>query len=93
LTAPGNRIYLNAMLLLMAFYYAGWNRYFRNGRDYSLLYLPMFRIPVPLALSPVLYFVFSAGLLKSLPMMIAAILLAIGHLPVSIMKSRRIKYR
>lgn len=92
LTAPENRIYLNAMLILLAFYYAGWNRYFRGGRDYSYLYLPMFKIPIPLAVSPVLYFLLSAGLLRSIPMLIAAILLAIGHLPISYRRSRDVKH-
>jgi len=92
LTDPENRLYLNAMLLLMAFYYACWNRYFRGGRDYRYLYLPMLRIPIPLAISPVLYFVSAAGLLKSFPMLIAAVLLTVGHLPISYMKYRRIKH-
>lgn len=48
-----------------------------------LLFLPLWRIPIPMAIGPVLYFFFSAGLLKSFPMLLAASVFAIGHLPVS----------
>nr|WP_169717694.1 hypothetical protein [Sporomusa silvacetica] len=82
--------YLIAMLLLLIVYYAGWFRFFQRGRNYSLLFLPLWRIPIPMAVSPVLYFVLSAGLLKSFPMFLAALLLASGHLAISYREYRRI---
>jgi hypothetical protein len=80
------------MLLLLAIYYVGWFRFFCGGRNYGLLFLPLWRLPIPMALSPVLYFILSAELLKSIPMFLAALSLAIGHLSNSYTEYRRITH-
>ena len=76
-------VYVTAMLLLLAVYYTGWLRFFQRGRDHALLFLPLWGIPIPMAISPVLYFILAAGVLKSIPMLLAAFSLAIGHLATS----------
>ena len=40
------------MGLALAFYYAGWLRFFLRGRDYALLFRPMLGIPVPIGGQP-----------------------------------------
>ena len=78
------------MLLALAIYYAGWARYFRQGRDYALLYMPMLNIPVPLAISPVIYFGAASLLLHSFILAIVAILLGVSHIYLSLQKARRL---
>ncbi|GMB01841.1 hypothetical protein [Pelosinus sp. IPA-1] len=85
-----NRFYIIAMLLLLTVYYAGWFRFFQKGRNHMLLFLPLWHIPIPMAITPILYFFLAAGLLKSSPMFIAAFTLAIGHLPISYKEYLRI---
>lgn len=53
--------YLTCLLLLLFFYYACWLRFFRFARNYAALFLPMGHIPIPMAFSPVLFFVVSAA--------------------------------
>jgi hypothetical protein len=81
--------YLTCSFLLLFFYYTCWLRFFRF-RNYAALFLPMGHIPIPMAVSPVLFFLVSAVILHSLPMFVAAILLASGHLPLSYKKYQRI---
>jgi len=74
----------------LGFYYAGWVRFFVQGRDYSLLYRPMLGLPVPLAISPVSYFLFASLVLGSVYQAIAAVVLGVGHISISIHESHRI---
>ncbi|SET45523.1 hypothetical protein [Paenibacillus sp. NFR01] len=74
---------LQGMILSLALYYAGWLRYIRQNRDYNWLYAPMFGIPVPMAVSPVLYVLFAAAVLHSPLYLLFGALLGIGHLPLS----------
>ena len=39
------------MGLALAFYYAGWLRFFLRGRDYALLFRPIFGLSVPMAVA------------------------------------------
>jgi hypothetical protein len=72
-----------AMGLTLAFYYAGWARYLFRGRNYALLFMPTAGIPVPMAVSPVLYFLVSSVVLGSIYQAIAAVVLGIGHITIS----------
>jgi len=83
--------YLITMIVFLAVYYFCWVRFFLGGRNYTLLFMPLWRIPIPMAISPIIYFILSAILLKSIPMLIAALLLAIGHIPISYRDYQRIK--
>ncbi|MGE5654608.1 MAG: hypothetical protein ACM3ZQ_10190 [Bacillota bacterium] len=84
-----DRVLLALMVALIAFYYLGWARYFTHNGDRELLFAPMWSIPLPLAYSPVLFFMLAAGLLRSLPMFIASSLLAAGHIPLSYVEHER----
>jgi hypothetical protein len=87
--------YLISMITLLVVYYVGWFRFFFEGRNYTHLFLPLrwIPIPIPMAVCPVLYFILSAGLLKSIPMFIAALVLAFGHLAISYKEYQRIIHR
>jgi hypothetical protein len=65
----------------LAFYYAGWTRFFAGPRDYAFLFKPMLGISVPMALSPVLYFLASSIVLGSIWQAVAATILGAGHVP------------
>ena len=78
------------MGVTLGFYYAGWVRFFVQGRDYALLFKPMLGLPVPMAISPVIYFLFASLVLGSVFQTIAAAVLGVGHITISIHESRRI---
>ena len=75
----------------LGFYYAGWIRFFVQGRDYSLLYRPMIGLPVPMTISPVIYFLFASLVLGSVYQAIATVVLGVGHITISIHESHRIR--
>ncbi|SEN28855.1 hypothetical protein SAMN04487895_10153 [Paenibacillus sophorae] len=77
-------ISLIGILISLSLYYIGWIRYFGRGREYNLLFAPMIGIPVPLAVSPVLYFLFASVVLHSVYLFICGVLFAIGHIPNSL---------
>lgn len=82
---------LIVILIFLLIYYAGWFRFFYSGRVYEYLYLPLIDIPIPLALSPVVYFLYMSFLLDSTLMLISTIVFAAGHIPLSIISYRAIK--
>ncbi len=71
------------MIVCVAVYYIGWIRYFAGKRRFSLAFAPLGFIPIPMAVFPVLYFLFLSVWIKSYIFGIAAILLTAGHLPIS----------
>jgi hypothetical protein len=71
------------MTICIVIYYMLWIRYFKHNRDIIYLYLPLGKIPIPMAIFPVLAFVFAAIWGKSVLLGIASILLAIGHFKVT----------
>ncbi|MFC3746126.1 hypothetical protein [Paenibacillus sp. GCM10012306] len=84
-------ISLVGMVLALLLYYFGWGRYFRNGREYKLLYSPMLGVPVPLAISPIVYFLCASVVLHSVYMLIFSVILAVGHIPSSLREWERSK--
>lgn len=78
------------MSIFLLLYYSGWIRYFRRGRDYKLLFLPMIGIPVPLAIIPILYFICASVVLHSPLLFLSSLLFAIGHIPISLKTYQRI---
>ncbi|MBN2004660.1 MAG: hypothetical protein JXA21_14990 [Anaerolineae bacterium] len=74
---------LAVMALALVCYYLGWLRYVRRGRRYALLFAPMWGIPLPMAVMPIIYFGTAAALLRSWPLAAATLALAVGHLAVS----------
>lgn len=79
-SVTGALIVMGSALIL---YYVGWARYLTGGRRLCLLFAPMFRIPLPMAIFPILYFAGAAVLLRSLLLALAVVFLAVGHLFVS----------
>jgi len=78
------------MALALLVYYAGWARYFLRGRAYALLFKPLLGLPIPLAISPVLYFAAASVLLGSWPLALATALLGVAHIPISYRDYRRL---
>lgn len=76
-------ISLGIMAVALLVYYSGWARYFYRGRLYTLLFAPLMALPVPLAISPVLYFAAASVLLASWPLALATALLGATHIPIS----------
>ena len=81
---------LAALALALVAYYLGWLRYMRQGRRYALLFAPLWGIPLPMAVMPVIYFGAAAVLVRSWPLAAATGVFAIGHLAVSEHERRRI---
>lgn len=82
---------LIVLIIFLLIYYAGWFRFFYSGRVYEYLYLPFLDIPIPLALSPVIYFMYASFLLDSSLLLISTIIFAAGHIPLSVISYRAIK--
>ena len=76
-----------AAIIVMAgsalFYYAGWLRYYIRGGEYAWLFAPMLKIPVPMAVSPALYFLALSAAERSPVLGAAAVIFAAGHIPLS----------
>lgn len=70
-------------VVALLFYYVGWARYFVGGRRHALLFAPLAGVPVPLAISPIVYLLGASALLGSWPLAVATLVLASAHLPIS----------
>jgi hypothetical protein len=88
-TENRQKVLLLMMILSLAVYYIGWIRFLAKGREYALLYSPLVFIPIPLAISPLVYFACAAILMKSFLFAAALVLLAAGHVPISYREFRR----
>jgi hypothetical protein len=78
------------MALALVCYYIGWLRYLQQGQRYALLFTPLWGIPLPMAVMPVIYFGAAATLVWSWPLAVATSVFAIGHLAVSEHERRKI---
>ena len=76
---------------LLGFYYAGWVRFFVRRRQHALLFVPMLGMPIPMAVSPVLYFLLSSVVLGSVWQALAAVVLGVGHITVSMRELQRLR--
>lgn len=66
---------------VLALYYALWVRYVAVGLAGAALYRPLWGLPVPMAVLPVLVFLLVAAWLNNAWIAVAALVLAAGHLP------------
>ena len=80
---------LAGMILALSFYYINWARYALQGRAFRLLFQPCLGIPLPLAISPVVYFLLASLLFHSWYLLAAAVVLGIGHIYVSSLEWQR----
>lgn len=92
-TAPGGLVMWGVLpaLVALAGYYALWARYLRTGRSGATLYRPWWRLPVPMAILPIVVFLSAAVWLGNPWIAVAALFLAAGHLPVSAMVARSLR--
>jgi len=79
---------LVVMALALLLYYAGWARYFARDRSYALLFEPFLGVPLPLAISPIVYFLAASVLFGSWYLALATVVLGVGHLSISFQDSR-----
>lgn len=79
-------LYLAAVFLIL--YYAVWIRYFVGGRSVELLGKPFLFVPMPLAVFPVLYYLFSAIWLGNIPAAALMVIFGAAHLTVSVQSFR-----
>ena len=79
--------YRNAFLYIAAaflvLYYVVWIRYFCGGRKVDLLGKPFLFVPIPLAVFPVLYYIFAAIWLNNLPAAGIMVVFGVAHIIVS----------
>lgn len=77
-------VWLWLATLFLVLYYAVWIRYFISGRNIELLNRSFLHVPIPLAVFPVLYFLFAALWLNNIPAAIIMMIFAAAHITVSI---------
>jgi len=84
---------LAAVVMVVAYvaYLAGWLRYLRQGRRTVTLYQPMWGLSQPMAVWPVIYFWAAAVFFNSFWLILAALVLAVGHIYVSSQEYKRWK--
>jgi len=82
---------LAIMIGALALYYAGWIRYLVLGRAEELFYRSLLGTPLPMAVMPVIYFLSASVLLGSVWLMLAAVMLGMGHISVTWLHSRNIE--
>ena len=66
-------------LVFLVLYYAVWMRYFIGGRDVKLLGKSFLFIPLPLAIFPVLYYLFAAIWLHNYVAVIFMVIFGVAH--------------
>ncbi len=90
ISGPLERICAGVMALALTIYYVGWARYFLRGRSHPSLYQALIKIPVPLAVSPVVYFAAASVVLHSAVLAAMAGLFGASHIYLSYQEARRI---
>lgn len=92
ITQPGAIVWwwVAPAAVALATYYGLWGRYL-GGRDQALLYASLWRVPVPMAVTPVVVFLSAAAWLGNLWIALAAVILAAGHIPVALLTRRAIR--
>ena len=82
---------LVVMVLALLFYYAGWSRYFVCDRRYALLFKSFLGVPLPLAISPIVYYLAASVMFGSWYLALATAILGVGHLSISFQDARDVK--
>ena len=75
--------FLYLALLFLVLYYIVWIRYFTKGRDVSLLGENFLFVPIPLAVFPVMYFIFASIWMNNYIALAIMILFGIVHFKIS----------
>ncbi len=82
-----DRCCLGVAVLALGIYYLGWARYFVRGRLPELLYRPFAGIPVPLAISPITYFLACSGLTRSIALALVTLAFGAAHISLSVRRA------
>ena len=85
-------VFFMLMILMLGFYYVGWIRYFRKGRNFQLLYLDLIKIPIPLAIFPILFLFFASIVLVSWPLAISAVFFGTAHIALSWQERKKLLF-
>jgi len=85
-----DKVVAGSMIGILAIYYAGWIRYLIKGRGEEWFYRPMVGIWLPMVIVPIVYFLLSSFLLKTILLLMATLIFAIGHITVSWFQYREI---
>jgi hypothetical protein len=85
------KIALACMVVALSLYYLCWARFFLRGRCFWWLYAPLWGIPLPMAVFPVLFLFAASAVLRSIPLAAATAVLAVGHLSVSAHEHERVR--
>lgn len=88
---PLEQVSAGVLVCALIFYYAGWARYFFSGREYRLLHADLLKVPLPLAVSPVVYFAAASVILHSVPLAVTTAVFGAAHLYVSYREARRMR--
>lgn len=80
-------------LIALAGYYVLWARYLLTGRAGPTLYASWWMVPVPMAICPVVVFLSTAAWLSNPWIAITAVVLAAGHILVSVTIARAVRTR
>ncbi len=83
-------LWLAASALLMLLYEAAWIRYFAGGRTLEDMYRRFLGIPVPLAVLPVAAFLLLGIYGKVVWLILAVLLLGVGHIGIHLQHARKI---
>lgn len=75
-------------VIFLVLYYIVWIRYFAGGKDIALLGKPFCGVPMPLAVFPVLYYIFAALWLHNYIAFWSMIIFGIAHTAISSMSFR-----
>jgi hypothetical protein len=92
ITTPGQLVWPWCVVVVAAIlgYYSLWWRYLGRDRSWAALYRPLGRIPVPMAIFPVVAFAATAAWLSNPWIALAAAIIAAGHIPASQLISRQV---
>lgn len=80
-------LYIAAVFL--ALYYAAWIRYFASGSDVAMLFKSFLFVPLPLAVFPVLYFLFCAIWMHNIPAAAVMTVFGAAHITVTYRSFKR----
>lgn len=76
-------VWMMIAAVFLILYYIVWIRYFAGGRDVTLLGKPFLFVPLPLAVFPVLYYMFAAIWMGNIPAAVIMLVFGAAHITVS----------
>lgn len=79
------------MAISLVMYYLCWFRYYRRGRKSILLYAPLWIIPIPMSIMPVIYIASSSLIFNAIPVLISTVVYAVGCIPLALLKYKKIR--